>query len=83
MPGMKNKAKIWGLMALTLATYVAFIGFRVWWLGKKQQDIRWIAELWAPTAALSILTVTFVEKLTLPQRKPQKARPRKGPTRQG
>ena len=83
---MKNRSKIWALMALTLATYVAFIGFRVWWLGKRQQDIRWIAELWAPTAALSILTVTFVEKLTLPAKKAKPGRgkaARKGPVRQG
>ncbi len=70
-------------MGLTLTTYVAFIGFRVWWLGKQEQDIRWLAELWAPTAALSILTVTFVEKLTLPAKKPKPSKARRDLSRQG
>ena len=70
----KNK-KLISLSVITLTTVfcVAFFLVRVWYLKKNGVTVHYLAELWAPSSVLSIVIVTFVEKLTIqPGQAPKK-----------
>jgi hypothetical protein len=60
----KTKALL-GLIGAILV-YAIFVGFRSWWLHSQGQTIFCLQELWTPTAIVSILVVTFVERLVRP-----------------
>lgn len=53
------------VISLTAVFCVAFFLTRVWYLKKNGVIVHYLAELWAPSSVLSIVIVTFVEKLTI------------------
>ncbi len=77
---MSPKARPWiPIVAMSGATalFALYLWLRTRHLQATGQPIHWLAELWAPTAFLSIVIVTFVEKLVgpiKPQRKHGKAK---------
>ena len=67
MPAKNSKYVSLGVIALTTVLCVVFFCVRVWHLQQAGQPINYLAELWAPCSVLSIVIVTFVEKLTAPE----------------
>ena len=62
-----------GVILLTTVLCVVFFCVRLWHLQAQGQAINYLAELWAPCSVLSIVIVTFVEKLTAEAPKAAKA----------
>ena len=61
-----------GVIALTTLLCAVFFCVRVWHLQQAGQTVNYLAELWAPSSVLSIVIVTFVERLTAePQAAPK------------
>ena len=80
MPDNKQKFISLGVMGTTALLCAAFFFIRVWHLRQSGQPVNVLAELWAPSSVLSIVIVTFVEKLTAPeksQKSNKKAKKRK------
>jgi hypothetical protein len=74
MPEKKETWKIWLAMAGSAVGVAVFIGLRIHHLHSEGKNVFWLAELFSPVAVISILMVTFVEKLVSP---PAKAHARK------
>jgi hypothetical protein len=78
----KNKKFIsLGIILFTALLCVAFFLIRVWHLNQLGQPINYLAELWAPSSVLSIVIVTFVEKMAGPGPQPKKRGLKNRPTK--
>jgi hypothetical protein len=64
MPEKNQKYISLGVIAGTALLCAAFFMMRVWRLERAGTAVHYLAELWWPTSVLSIVIVTFVEKLT-------------------
>jgi hypothetical protein len=78
MPEKNQKYISLGVITVTALLCAAFFLLRVWHLQRNGTAINYLAELWAPSSVLSIVVVTFVEKLTAgpPQAKKAKKKRR-------
>jgi hypothetical protein len=66
VPEKNGKWKLWLYMLVSAIGVGAFVYFRISYLHSQGKNIFWLAELFSPAAVISILVVTFVEKLVSP-----------------
>jgi hypothetical protein len=69
-----KKLGIWLAMAGSALGVGLFLWLRISYLKSHGQNIFWLAELFSPVAIISILVVTFVEKLVDPPKARARAR---------
>jgi hypothetical protein len=60
------------VIAITCIFCVVFFMVRLWHLQQLGQPVNYLAELWAPCSVLSIVIVTFIERMAGPE--PKKAK---------
>lgn len=61
-------------MAGATTLFALYLWLRTSHLQSSGQTIHWLAELWAPTAFLSIVIITFLEKLVGPAQGPKQGK---------